>query len=625
MLSRGLVGGAFLSVVAVVAVGPALRAQTVGSWRQPAQVFPQTWVGCGGSQEPVYAVHASLIPTGPHRGKVLFWDRSASLSCSSLLPPSGDREQRWGILDPENSVVTFFSWTIPATVAPQVYQPLPPPYTGITTGVQGLFCAGHCWLPDGRLFVVGGNDWSVLMFNPSIPFTGSRMVAIYDPLVGPDGTWSTLRQSYPTQPFLERPRWYPTAVLVYDPATPFRSVKVCVLGGIEQFDPNAANEVFYPTDRAYLTHEAFDVSEVPPATNWTIAKDLRGGGTLPPNYVPNTPVSGLFVGTKTSATSTNYPWGYSLFYYARAHYLSDSVLGGAPAFAGGITWVGGMPKDSIWIDHPVNPNFWPLPQPAITGLAEILEEPTAVLLPASLLGGGTDRIALFGGQYGLDHSDPNAITNTVAVMDAKLANPAWSTTTIPAMNYRRKFANSVLLPDSSVLIVGGGKNPAHGVKGNEVFTPEVFRGTVWQDGPPEASPRTYHSCSLLLPSGKVLSMGGDTRTHDYQLYLPHYASLPSPAIGSSPATLTYGSTFTIGFTLPAGQTLARVALTAPGSVTHSHDPNQRIVELGIVSSTSTSATIATPLNPTKAPYGHYMLWLVDSAGGVSTAAWTQLL
>jgi hypothetical protein len=45
----------------------------------------------------------------------------------------------------------------------------------------------------------------------------------------------------------------------------------------------------------------------------------------------------------------------------------------------------------------------------------------------------------------------------------------------------------------------------------------------------------------------------------------------------------------------------------------------------IVSATTTSASLATPVNPTKAPYGHYMLWIVDSAGQVSVAAWVQLL
>ena len=77
-------------------------------------------------------------------------------------------------------------------------------------------------------------------------------------------------------------------------------------------------------------------------------------------------------------------------------------------------------------------------------------------------------------------------------------------------------------------------------------------------------------------------------------------------------------------TLTPGRTLARGRLTTPGSVTHSHDPNQRMVELNVVNSTASSATLSGPANPTKAPYGPYMLWLVDSAGEVSVAAWTTL-
>lgn len=33
--------------------------------------------------------------------------------------------------------------------------------------------------------------------------------------------------------------------------------------------------------------------------------------------------------------------------------------------------------------------------------------------------------------------------------------------------------------------------------------------------------------------------------------------------------------------------------------------------------------MSTPVNPTKTPYGHYMLFLIDDAGGVSVAAWTR--
>ncbi|HEX5052573.1 MAG TPA: galactose oxidase early set domain-containing protein [Planctomycetota bacterium] len=406
-----------------------------------------------------------------------------------------------------------------------------------------------------------------------------------------------------------------------------------MLGGIEQavFNPPSGlvgNGVFLASDRSYLTHEAFNVDSNtgPTWASVTIDKDTRPGGVLP--TVSGTPVQvpGLFLGT-TTPTMPNFPFGYSLFYYGRAHYLSNAVFGGGPAHVNGVSWIGGMPVGSVWIDHPVDANLWPTPQPLLTTVTDIIDEPTAVLLPASLNGGGSDRIALFGGQLGLNSTTPpSPITNLVHLLDAKLLSPTWSTTAMPPMNHERKFANSVLLPDSSVLIVGGGINGATGGKGGEVFVPEVFRGTTWQDGPPETSPRTYHSTSLLLPSGRVVSMGGDTRRWDMQIYQPHYwqAGTTRPVVASAPSALTYGSDFVVTYTLAPGRTLAKASLTTPGSVTHSHDPNQRLVELAITGSNSTSATLSAPADPTKAPYGHYMLWLVDSAGEVSAAVWTRL-
>jgi len=290
-------------------MGEPLRGQSppLGRW-QPPMKFTGTLQGCNGNQgEKVYAIHSSLIPVGPHRGKVLIWDRSAALDCSIFGGAlSGDRDQRWAIVDPEARTILHKAWTIPAQFAPPVYR-INPAVPQITNGGQGLFCSGHCWLPDGRLLVIGGDDWHAHFSGGYAVFTGARLVSIYDPLNGPDGTWSTLTQLYPGQFFLNSARWYPTVVVAYDPTQAFRAVKVIVLGGVEELvtdtsdAPAPGNGAFLATDRGYLTHEAYDIVEGSPGAPWTISKDLRQGGTLPVNYTPNTPVFGLFIGPSTAA------------------------------------------------------------------------------------------------------------------------------------------------------------------------------------------------------------------------------------------------------------------------------------------------------------------------------------
>jgi hypothetical protein len=622
---------ATLSLSALVAALGSIRSQAgqIGTW-EPAVTFGATAtpVGCGNQDEIMFAIHAHVIPAGPKRGRVLFWDRSASFGCFTGFPANGDRDQRWGICDPETGTVEYFSWTIPHAAAPQIYSPLSPPFAHITQGGQGIFCAGHCWLPDGRLFVVGGDDWTCDYNGRGAGFTGSRLVAIWDPVASatvPQGVWSTIQQVSSSIPFLKEARWYPSVVVAYDPLKPAAAVKAVILGGVEEtVGGSAAPFGFRQTDRAYLTHEAYDIVQgVPLSAPWTISKDQRPGGVLP--TAPTLPASpGLFVGPQTSAAIPGFPLGRSLYYYSRSHYMSDAVLGGGLPNVKGNIWCGSMPNISVWIDHIGNPNFWPTPQPVISTLFDILDEATFAVLPASMGGGGTDRLALFGGEFGRTF-DHDQITTNVFVMDAKQPAPAWSATVIPPMHLPRKFANAVVLPNRTVLIVGGSKNPVPGETGPGVKEPEVFDGSTWTLGPPESSPRGYHSCALLLPSGKVVTLGGEGNTSDMQVFVPKYTTTGRPTITTSPATIGYTNPFTVTMTLSPHRSVVAVSLTSPGSVTHSFDPNQRIVELNIVSQTPTTVTITPPSNPTKAPYGHYMLWLEDSSGDVSAAAWVQLL
>ncbi len=70
---------------------------------------------------------------------------------------------------------------------------------------RDLFCTGHCFLPDGRLLVAGGN--SGYPISPWLPlFTGIRDAFVFDPV---RETW--LRTAY-----MSDGRWYPTCVPLPD-------------------------------------------------------------------------------------------------------------------------------------------------------------------------------------------------------------------------------------------------------------------------------------------------------------------------------------------------------------------------------------------------------------------------
>ncbi|NJN43540.1 MAG: hypothetical protein HC806_01560 [Anaerolineae bacterium] len=106
---------------------------------------------------PVIPIHASLLPTGD----LMFWDRGD-------FGYSFDRQPR--LLDLASGQVR--------PTAPIYYE---------------LFCAGHAFLEDGRLFIAGGHI---------ADSTGEPHASIYDPFLD---LWEFL-------PDMNAGRWYPSAV-----------------------------------------------------------------------------------------------------------------------------------------------------------------------------------------------------------------------------------------------------------------------------------------------------------------------------------------------------------------------------------------------------------------------------
>jgi galactose oxidase len=79
------------------------------------------------------------------------------------------------------------------------------------------------------------------------------------------------------------------------------------------------------------------------------------------------------------------------------------------------------------------------------------------------------------------------------------------TTRLPDMAYRRSFISSVVLPDGSVVVLGGQAyakafTDTGAARAPELWNPSNGTFTILA---PEAVPRTYHSVAVLLPDGRV--------------------------------------------------------------------------------------------------------------------------
>ena len=198
------------------------------------------------------------------------------------------------------------------------------------------------------------------------------------------------------------------------------------------------------------------------------------------------------------------------------------------------------------------------------------------------------------------------------------------------MAYARSFSNSVVLPDSKVLVVGGQQHPQPFTDTGAVLSPELWdpatgKFTVMA---PETTPRTYHSVAILLPDGRVFSGGGGlcgsgcTTNHpDGQIYSPPYLFNPDgtprirPAIDTAPTSTTTGSAITV-ITNSATPAFALIRMSA---VTHGVNNDQRRIPLAPTTVNGTTYTLQLPSDKGVLLPGNYMLFALDANGTPSVA------
>jgi hypothetical protein len=197
------------------------------------------------------------------------------------------------------------------------------------------------------------------------------------------------------------------------------------------------------------------------------------------------------------------------------------------------------------------------------------------------------------------------------------------------MAFPRTYHNLTSLPDGNVLVTGGTEttdpdNRAVSVLAAEMWSPSTQAFTTMAS---MVTPRVYHSTALLLPDGRVLVAGGGEYNGtmpdqlNAEIYSPPYLFKGArPTVTSYPSTLQYGGSFAVQ--TPDAANIASVSLIRLGSVTHAFNQNQRFIPLSFTAS-SGSLTIQEPANANIAPPGHYMLFLVNSAGVPSVGAIVQ--
>ncbi len=210
------------------------------------------------------------------------------------------------------------------------------------------------------------------------------------------------------------------------------------------------------------------------------------------------------------------------------------------------------------------------------------------------------------------------------VIDINSGSPVATATN--NMATMRKLANATVLADGRVVVTGGSEvwNQLTGVN----RTAEIWNPTTgtWTIGATAVKSRLYHSGSVLLPDGSVLVSGGGAPGPEVntnaEIYYPPYlynaagALAARPGIAAAPTQIEIGETFPVDYANAAS--ISRVTLIKSASVTHSFNMEQRFAELTF-NTVGNRLMVQAPTQASQATPGYYMLFVIDNNGVPSKA------
>ncbi|MFP5256672.1 MAG: galactose oxidase-like domain-containing protein [Acidimicrobiia bacterium] len=424
---------------------------------------------------------------------------------------------------------------------------------------DSYYCAGQSITADGKVFTAGGTRaWTDQATNAAATIIGLQHETIFDPSTD---EWSRLPGAMVGNGQLSvAARWYPTVTRLPDG-------RMLVTAGFERVKPTAVLN---------FSTETYD-----PATGARAVGSTYG--TTPLEIV-----------------NRDYTHVFTLPYASAA---MDLLMIGEP----------GRPV----LNSSRNLSRWSALGPARPGAAGQRDAgygQSSVMLPLRVRnrewGYSNGSILVTGGRK-----------DTPLMQQADVYDPIRSTWQPSiATGVMRHHPATVGLPDGRILVLAGHNMLGDsGVLGAQYIDPaNGFAVTDAAGGMTQT--RGYHTVSLLLPDGKILLAGGrdsDTETTlekpTLQYFSPDYMAKVRPTITGAPATLSYGGTFPITVD---GAPPSEVVLVGLGSMTHSFDSNQRVVQLPVgkvqdLGGGSYRVITGGPKDAHVAPPGHYMMFVLD--------------
>jgi hypothetical protein len=540
-------------------------------------------------------------------------------------------------------------------------------FTLVTTPTD-VFCGGHTVLPDGELLVAGGTQayeklpttfthaGGAMTVKNESPKGGSFTLAKGTIFVGPNGKRYRSRANVTVRPATARrgraalasqAEVWVDAVEAGSSSTVARFAQYPVDGlpaarakavyGVaekidldkQEYQGTQYSYVFNPYTERYtrvgdLNYKRWYPTLVPlPTGNVLAVSGLDGGGRIldGENEEYDPALREWFDRPNLKRYFPTYPWltmtpdGKHLFY-------SGSNAGYGSATQGRV------------------PGLWDLADntfQTIPGLRDPTETETSatVLLPplrAPEKGQPASFTAMIlgGGGVGSDETS----TARTDLVDLTTAKPTYRPG--PDLARPTRYPNAVVLPDDTVLVTGGSTGyRGDGLSDNNdarIYHPDT--STFTSVAAPSVG-RDYHSGALLLPSGQVLTFGGNSLFSDakdtvpaafeqrLEIYTPPYLYQGGtrPSLDGGPTRVQRGTSRF--FPAADGSRITAARLVNPGTATHVTNVEQRSIALDVTHS-PTGVTLSIPRQVGLVPSGWYLLFVRDAKGVPSVGRWIQI-
>lgn len=455
-----------------------------------------------------------------------------------------------------------------------------------------LWCGGHTFLADGRLLFVGGTSYYPPRPDPF--YGGLKKAFLFDSFTE---TWEQLDD-------MQVGRWYPTLIRLADD-------RVLALSGLEYRSPTEQPKtnilkILYELitkirDYIVRVQEVFD----PRTKTWSPMKPERKLPLYPRLHL--LPDGDVF-----------YSGVFNTHFFTPGRYPSARWSPEAQAW----TDVGGPHREKNREE----------------GISVLLALRPPDYKPEILIaGGGTHNLGrtLMSLLHSIGRDSWSSlfsffteVQDTVEGIDLSTPDPRWKS--MGSMNQRRVHANGVLLPDGKVLVVGGMSSYGHGAdEHTAVLEAEMYDPATdtWTLMATQQKPRLYHSTALLLPDGRVISLGSNPRSKaiekSIEIFSPPYLFRGErPVIIECPEQIHYGQPLwlRVDQTQPIGQ----VVLMRPEALTHVTNTDQRLLELRFDVVSHEKLEIQGPLAPAHMPGGYCLLFILNKNGVPSVGRFVRL-